>query len=304
MSLTTRVPHRAAKAEVQASGVSHCAACRLEHLACPELRETIRAVFGHEMERFGPEFPRGFEYRKHWETAMAARALEAAGALHERSQVLGVGAGNEPVAFWLTNRVRRVFATDLYLDGADWQESANPTMLIEPSRHWPAAWNPRRLVVQHMNALDLRYEDAAFDAVFSSSSIEHFGGESEVLRAIREMHRVLKPGGVLSLSTELRLDGPAPGIPSTLLFDAEQVRRIFLDSVPWEPMGDVDLYVSPATLATEQPLDDAIAHLKLHIAEHGEIVFHRLSWNHYPHLVLRSGEHLWTSFHLALRKPG
>ena len=207
----------------------------------------IRSVFAHELDRFGPEFPRGREYRKHWEVAMAVRALRDFGALHDRAEVLGVGAGNEPTLFWLTNHVRRVFATDLYLQGDGWSCSAHNSMLINPAPHWPAAWNPRRLVVQHMNALDLQYDDDSFDAIFSSSSIEHFGGPAEIRRAMAEMHRVLKPGGVLSVSTEFRLEGPPPGLPGVFLFDADDLEQLILGDLPWQAPRPRDLTLSPAT---------------------------------------------------------
>lgn len=67
---------------------------------------------------------------------MALLALQDHGALHAQAEILGVGAGNEPTSFWLSNIVRRVFATDLY-GGTDWRESASETMLIDPGRHWP-----------------------------------------------------------------------------------------------------------------------------------------------------------------------
>lgn len=35
----------------------------------------------------------------------------------------------------------------------------------------------------------------------------------------------------------------------------------------------------------------------------GAIYFHRLEWSRYPHIVQRHGDHVWTSVHLALRKP-
>jgi len=57
-------------------------------------------------------------------------------------------------------------------------------------------------VVQHMNALDLRFEPETFDAVFCLSSIEHFGGEAAARHALAEMHRVAKPGGVVAITTE------------------------------------------------------------------------------------------------------
>jgi SAM-dependent methyltransferase len=261
-------------------------------------------VFPHEVERFGDRFPTGAEYRKHWEVAMAVAALSQGGVLHDEADVLGVGAGNEPTIFHLTNLVRRVYATDLYLGNAQWDESANASMLSEPERHWPAEspWNPRRLVVQHMNALDLKYEDESFDAVFSSSSIEHFGSAVEVQKALAEIHRVLKPGGVASISTEFRLAGPTPGMRGTLMFDASEVQQQFIDPFDWTPMSAPDFEISDATLATEQLLTDLSGEVANHVDSRGFIMFHELDWKRYPHIVLRHGDLVWTSVHLALQK--
>jgi SAM-dependent methyltransferase len=154
-----------------------------------------------------------------------------------------------------------------------------------------------------MDALDLRYEDGSFDGVFSSSSIEHFGTPADVHRALAEIHRVLKPGGVLSLSTEFRLGGPGPGLPGILMFDAAEVAQIFLEPFDWEPLDPVVLEVSEATLRTEQSLVDLSAEVAAHVEEHGFIEFHRLDWARYPHIVLRHEAYTWTSMHLALRKP-
>jgi SAM-dependent methyltransferase len=278
--------------------------CHLADFAHPELNPVIRAIFPHEIERFGPEFPVGHEYRKHWEVGMAVRTLADLGVLHNRAEVLGVGAGNEPTIFHLTRRVRRVFATDLYLQDDHWKSSAAASMLTEPGRHWPSAWNPRRLVAQHMNALELRYDDASFDGVFSSSSIEHFGTPDDVRRAMAEIFRVLKPSGVLSLSTEFRLDGPGPGLPRALLFDEAEVRSVLLGDLPWEPAGPIDLKLDDATRRAEVSFGEAGADVRRHLDAFGALTFHRLEWSRYPHVVLREGDRAWTSLHLALRKPG
>ena len=177
---------------------------------------------------------------------------------------------NEPTVFWLTNHVRRVFATDQYLAGG-WEESASQRMLTEPGSAWEGPWNPRRLVVQHMDALDLRYEDDSFDAVFSSSSIEHFGTHEDVARSIREAHRVLKPGGVLTVSTELRLDGPGPGLPGILLFSPDilryrkhaVVRQLHSD----QETAEVALQSTPSAFPRGSPQSSsACTHLHLLVA--------------------------------------
>ncbi len=279
--------------------------CNVEDFADPAIQRVMRDVFPHEIVRFGERYPEGVEYRKHWEVAMAVGSLDAAGVLHRDADVLGVGAGNEPTIFHLTNRVGRVFATDLYLANEGWEDSANASMLSHPERHWPPStpWEPRRLVVQHMDALDVRYEDDTFDAVFSSSSIEHFGTAADVHRALAEIHRVLKPGGVLSISTEFRLDGPGPGLPGVLMFDDHDVRTLFIDPFDWQPVGPVEFRASPASLATEQRLVDLSAEVTAHVDQRGFIEFHQLDWARYPHVVLRHEDRLWTSMHLALRKP-
>jgi SAM-dependent methyltransferase len=276
--------------------------CNLEDFSHPSLLAVLRQVFPHECERFGPNFPAGREYRKHWEVVMAVRALAVGGVLRDWAELLGIGAGNEPTLFWLTNRVRRVWATDLYCEGEDWRESANATMLHDPGRHWPGPWDPRRLVVQHMNALELRYEDNSFDGIFSSSSLEHFGTPEDIRRAAGEMCRVLKPGGILALSTEYRLAGPPPGLPGILMFDADQLDELLVDGLPWDWFDPLDAAVSPATRATEQPFADAANDVRRHVAEHGHILFHRLDWHRYPHLVLSENGLAWTSVHVTLRK--
>lgn len=277
--------------------------CLLEDFQHPRIRHTIRKVFHHDLARFGPAFPRGREYRKHWEVAMALLALQDYGALHDEAEILGVGAGNEPTIFWLTNIVRRVFATDLYL-GADWRDTASETMLIDPGRHWPGPWQERRLVVQHMDARHLRYEDGSLDGIFSSSSLEHLGDLDDVSRSLDEMCRVLRPGGVASLSTEYRLAGEPPGLPGVLMFDAKQLTDTILGNRPWRLITPLDLTVTPATLATATDYDRAAADMTAHLAAHGGVLrLHELEWSQYPHILLRHQSGLlWGSVHLALRK--
>ena len=298
----------------------------------PDLLRVLRGIFPHQTERFGAAWPRGLEYRKDWEVAMAVLALERGGALRPDARILGVGAGNEPTIFHLTGIVGEVHATDLYLaeppprpkslsrrlgnlsralaevvrpsrHGARaWEESANLHMFLDPGRYWPRPWNARRLVVQHMNGLELRYEDDSFDGLFSSGSIEHFGGHAEVSRAAREMARVLAPGGILSISTEYRLAGPGPGLPGILMFDRAELTSLIVDASGLEPI-DAFQTVAAGEVGPPRAFDAAAANVRRHVAEHGEILFHKLTWPEYPAVALRSGQREWTSCHVALRKP-
>jgi FkbM family methyltransferase len=278
-------------------------ACNLEDFTDPELRALLRAIFAGTVRR-AAAYPAGREDRKHWEIAMAVLALRRGGVLGPDAELLGIGAGTEPTLFWLTNVVRRVFATDRYLAPGLWAPNAPPEMLTEPGLVWTGPWRRDRLVVQHMDARELEYEDGSFDGIFSSGSIEHFGELADIARAMDEACRVLKPGGVASFSTELRLDGPAPGVvPGLALFDRAMIEELVIGGRPWELVDELSLELSPATLATE--LDCALSVADLNHARDnadGPVQEAEVEHTEYPQIVLRLEQFAFTSVHLALRK--
>ena len=284
------------------AGLSHNKVCNVEDFSHPDLYPVIRELLAHEVVRFGDAFPAGKENRKDWEAAMALRAFAACGLLDRTSEFLGVAAGNEPLLFHLTRVARRVFATDLYLASGDWEVFGHRSMLDDPHRHWPFAWNPRRLVVQHMDALDLQYEDASFDGVFSSSSIEHFGGYDEVERSMDEMFRVLRPGGVCAVSTEFRLAGPPPGMPGCLLFDTEELASKLIGDRAWSLISPLDLSVSDATMASKVDVVDVVGQQLAQCDRDGGWFTHKLDYRHFPHIVMTNGDFVFTSIQLALRR--
>jgi SAM-dependent methyltransferase len=274
--------------------LGHCKLCELADFSDPELRELIRDVFASDREYFGePEFPSGREYRKYWEVAMTLRAFRAYEALREDAEVLGVGAGHEATIYWLTRHVGRVVATDLYAEEDVWSETdSGADMLTDPGRYWDGPWNPERLEVRNMSGLDLQFEDESFDAIFSSSSIEHFGDFGDVRRSVEEMYRVLRPGGVIALATEFRLEGPGLGLPGLLRFDEPELRSLLLDGIWWDPATQLDTSISEETLSSPVYSPDAVAD-----TEAG-----KRGWSQYPHIVLYEGPYRWTSVHVALIK--
>jgi SAM-dependent methyltransferase len=275
--------------------VGNCKICELADFADPELRELIREVYASDLEHFGePDFPAGREYRKYWEVAMTIRALDSFGVLRDDARVLGVGAGHEATMYWLTQRVGRIVATDRYEVDDHWSGTGDSgaEMLSDPGRYWDGPWNPERLEVISMDALDLRFEDESFDAIFSSSSIEHFGDFTDVRRSVEEMFRVLRPGGVAALSTEFRIEGPHIGYPGLLRFDEPELRSLLLDGLWWDPADPIDTTISDETLAAPVPMEEAVAD-----NESG-----KRGWSRYPHIVLSDQGYLWTSVHVALVK--
>lgn len=261
---------------------------KLEDFEQPDVRAAIRDILANEAAT-SPGFPTGREHRKQWEMAMAVLALDAGGALRPDAEVLGIGAGMEATLFWLTNRVRRVWATDLYAEPGRWNNTAPPTMLIDPGSAWDGAWNPRRLVVQHMDACDLAYEDASFDGIFSSSSIEHFGSVARINAALDEAFRVLKQGGIASFSTEFLIEGdPFFREEETIMFSPELLEDVLVGGRDWTLITPIDFTLSEATRRTEVELSQYLS---------GQT-------SEFPHCVLRMGPNLFTSVHVALRKSG
>src|ERR1700677_347143 len=142
-----------ARPERAAKPLGHNTVPSLEHFEHPELAPVLREVWG-SVTGYGwsPSHPD----RKSWEVAMAVRALRDHGVLGGDADVLGVGAGVEATLFVLTQHVGRIFATDLYVDPGDWSHTAITGMLTDPGQFWSGPFDRNRLVVQHMNALDLR----------------------------------------------------------------------------------------------------------------------------------------------------
>lgn len=221
-------------------------------------------------------------HRKRYEFTQLLYGCGRLGALREEAAFLSVGAGHEPVLYWLANRVARVVATDLY-EGS-WQHErareGDPVVLDDPSRYAPFAYRRERLEFQRMDARHLEFDAGTFDVAYSLSSIEHFGGLDGAIETIREMARVLKPGGVLAVATEYVLDGPS----HDETFQASEVHALLaasgLDLV--EPIDDrvYQRYTTrPVLLAVTDPYQS-------------------------PHMTVQVGDTIFTSVMAFLRKPG
>ena len=146
---------------------------------------------------------------------MTLRAFRAFGVLRDDARVLGVGAGHEATIYWLTRHVGEVVATDLYETEDVWSETdSSADMLTDPGRYWDGTGIPSGSTVRHMAALRARVRGRVLrrDLLLQlDRALRRFRGRR---RSVEEMFRVLRPGGILALATEFRLEGTGSATPA------------------------------------------------------------------------------------------
>jgi SAM-dependent methyltransferase len=220
-------------------------------------------------------------HRKAYELTQTVFGLDRLGRLTQTASILSVGAGHEPILYWLANHAGKIVATDLY-DG-EWQSKfsreGDPGVLEDPGRFAPFPYRRERLAFVRMDGSRLAFRDRCFDVVYSLSSIEHFGGADGARASVSEMARVLKPGGILALATEWCVRGTAHGE----IFSPQDVGRI----------------IDQPDLRLVQPIDDRV-------------------WDRYetppvdlrvdrfqsPHMLLKHDAAIFTTVFMFLEKLG
>ena len=263
--------------------------CEIEDFRDPAISAAIREL-EPEHAVAHPGYPVGFEHRKAWEFAQLMLGIEQLQAVGPESLVLSVAAGHERPVFALTAKARMVFATDIYGTGEFAGRESSATMLTNPDAFAPGPYHRNRLVVQYMDALDLRYEAGTFDLVFCLSSIEHFGGFEGARRSLEEMHRVASPGGIVMFTTECIVNGVVPPRLADLELFPPTVLERLITSVPGlQAVEPVRYGVSEETRREVRNFDRLVADLGRGIVD-------------YPHVVLEIGGCEFTSVSVFLRK--
>lgn len=226
-------------------------------------------------------------HRKAWEYALCIQGLESLGVVRPSASGLAVGAGSESPLFYFANMIERMVATDLYDNEI---HEGTPAMLRDPESFAPFPYQRDRLKVFRMPGDALEFPDGTFDFVFCLSSIEHFGSRATQRRSLDEMARVLKPHGVACIITELILTDHS----DAEYFRWEEIEEIFLAHPRLRLEGGApDLSISESLISFPVNLSDVTWPLNAtHLKRLGRS----------PHIVLRRGEMLWTSFSMFLRR--
>lgn len=217
-------------------------------------------------------------HRKAWEFAVCLEGLERLGVVTPQARALSVGAGTEAPLFYFANKIEMMTAVDLY-DST--HTEGNPAMLTSPWSFAPYEYRRDHLRVMQMSGCDLHFSAESFNFVFCLSSIEHFGPRAAIIQALAEIKRVLRPGGVACIITELILHGE----PHNEYFMPREMETIFLSDPFFALTGGparMDIAAELMTLAVD--VTDP------HFIDQS------------PHIVLADKHRMWTSFSMFLKK--
>lgn len=188
---------------------------------------------------------------KRWEYPWALERAD----LPPGSRVLDAGCGASVLPYYLAAEGHRVAGCD---------------PAVEPGR---AGCRPH---VDHVSGdlADLPFAGRSFDVVFCISVIEHLP-HGRMPGAMQEMHRVLRPGGKLLLttdfaedaSTSFRYEGPGPPFDVDWnVFDENRLRKIVLQARGWAVAGRIDLRADWSRVRREMPAFHGYAYTAVGVA--------------------------------------
>lgn len=264
-----------------------------------QLRPILEDFARVEMRRFGIDQPTVVPDSKHWECAMAARSFRDHGMLRPGALFAGIGAGTEITSFYLASKGAITFPCDRYLERTPWSDVAPPGMMVEPREFSELDYPRGNVVPVHTDARLPRLPSDFFDGAYSAGSIEHFGSLDAVAAAAAETGRILKPGGLASIATEFRLEGPEdrPWFDDNcILFTPELLNKHIIEASGLELVGELATHQSGPTFETRRVLLDF-----LEAARNVRTLSDKQAA--YPNLVLYHEGFLFCSVHLLLRKP-
>jgi SAM-dependent methyltransferase len=218
--------------------------------------------------------------RKGWEQAECVAGFRRLNVIRADADILSVGAGVEPSLYVLARYVRSVVATDLY--GPEWGLTGTDDLSEMLRRYQPFDAPLDRMRALRMSGLDLGFPDNSFDGVYTLSSIEHFGGHAAAHKAVLEIARVLRPGGVACVVTELLLSRHS----AVERFTREELQEYVIDGVGMELIEpEIDMRISESLLA------------------HPVNLHYEQDLTPSPHIVMIDAHgNMWTSVTLFFRK--
>lgn len=203
-----------------------------------ELRGGGRSGFADAVREAGSRLEA--EPRKRWEWDAIAATLGALGVDGPDAELVGLGVGDEALMFHLARRCRSVVGVDRYAADNAWRE-ARYSDAEAVAAAAPFDYPADRLRVLDADMRAVPRPDASADAVWSCSSVEHVPDPAELLAVFHEAQRLLRPGGVLVVTTEFSLHDTPYLLPGVLAWDRRTLAWADAALPGLERLGPTDL---------------------------------------------------------------
>jgi len=216
--------------------------CDAADWADPRLLAVAREAYGLQ-PRINPRM---------WEFTMAYLALARAGMLDGDKHGLTFGSGREPLIFAAASRAASLLATDLYTADSSWDIARTDSPKDFVLRAAPPGFNASNLEVRSMDMRTVDVPDASVDFCYSISAFEHIGDDPDFLQHLREVRRVLRPGGVYVMTTEVRLGHQTSASRGNYCFAIDHLLRLFQEA-GLHPEPHIDMRLSD--MAENDPRD-------------------------------------------------
>jgi SAM-dependent methyltransferase len=166
--------------------------------------------------------------------------------------VADLGARNGHFGPWLTGICEHVYVSDYFQDWGTGEPGGLPDFENAKKQWVELSRDPSKITCSKENLLKLSFPDEFFDHVICTSVIEHtytqiWDEETQQgfgdIKSMKEMARVLKPGGYLLLSTDMSADGVFDGtrwFSGTYWYTQKDIYQRLIEPSGLKVVGPVD----------------------------------------------------------------
>ena len=176
------------------------------------------------------------QHRKVWEFAYILSAMRSYGLLRENANLLGFGAGTEPLPSAFASVGAHVLATDAppeVIEGQGWETTKQHSTMVK-ELHWPKLITleefDRRVSFRPVDMNNIPPDLVNFDCCWSACAFEHLGDIESGLKFVENSLKTLKPGGYAIHTTEFNLSSNDETVETRnlCLFRRQDIERLLI----------------------------------------------------------------------------